>query len=1832
MPAAERYRTHDGTCNNSRRPRWGAAQMPFNRFLPPEYGDGVDTIRNSVEGGALSSSRFVSLLVHGAKDGEAPLTLMIAQWGQLLDHDLTSTAQPRSINGSVPSCCGGNDFHPSCYPIKVPLDDPWLSPLKVRCLEFLRSAPAQRRDCVLSWREQTNQATSYIDASPIYSNSAKSADNARIFRNGLLVYGRGSPAEDICQRGGFAKQCIRAGDGRSGEQPGLLALHHVWVGEHNRIALELSEINPHWSDEKIYQETRRIIGAMFQHITYREFLPIVLGREVCKLFDLDLLTSGYYEGYDLKTNPTVANSFAAAAFRFGHSLVQNSYMRCDRHHNVINNNVSLHEEFQRGDIGSAGSLNRLIRGMANQRSLKRDEFITPELTNHLFQTPGFPFGLDLAAINIQRGRDHGIAPYTSWRIPCGLTAITSWDDFANVVGPESARRIGHAYRNVHDIDLFVGGIAERPVVGGLVGPTFACIIAQQFSNSRKGDRFWYENGGFESSFTPAQLHSIRRVSLAQVLCRVVGGGTFQPHIFIPPEISGNERVICGTGSLTPIDLGPWLEQDPFNVEPVQHTFDSHTPEQIFNILPTELTDSSHTSIHIFKENKAGFPSRDKPSDSANVNFIHTTNTENLLTTNDPQRLKDKTKVSDKLDIKRKHQSSNRPTQKPITGVNNKLDKGTKITLNIKNVNRRPILTTTKRTVIVNNVAIELRNADEKSTKKTESITRTTLTARSEETELSKKTEGATRTTLTARSEEETELSTPKNEIEARTENENDINVKTVDEQNDKDTISLKTEKEHRNGPNFDFLNGLHDDVSITVTEKETKHASEDEPTMKTVEEKHNANLTLLNTEKETKNENRPNFEQVDRLHNNISTAMSKKTTRTENQNDSETRTIEEQHTKEPRNKNGPNFEVIDDLHNDKSTTKIDRETRNEKDDDFTMKILEKQHKETLVRLKTDKESVNENEHDFEILDKLHNDISKHKKSKQDSNGVNQTQINSKLGSIVDQLNGNILTLNVDSKVILNNSEPYLEKPTVLNVFNRGELMNETTKQTSGVKDAFIRTISTLNHIDIDTETLTDKNLETTQDSKIFNKEEITNNTDVELDPFQHASTKEHKRVQRKLDNKQTSLNNREPLITRKKLLHRYKYNLTTTTTAPVRIKITNTTVIKNVTTPRTSTLRTTTTKPTTLSSIITTTTNTYEQNSELRQYDTRSVYSSPQKVVVGGTNADQYEIEINIRQTNKSPLSAQLANYADYTTANRPYNYDRYTLPYIDRTSTTPTYAYYQPLPTTPPYSNHKRTKPPTIIYLDEHDERLTTKAPGLIQNFLTFASNSFSGNRNPQTQSTGQKDRPSFELSNSNSHVGSVHSSNVPTSHYVSQPPIPPQHPVMHSSFSQISSYPSQIHTSGTIAANNFGSITGVATSSGGDSIFSFNIRPKPVGNRPVLGAVRPESGSYGLVSAHQTPYVQPEYVNLPVGTPQTNSFYEQSHRENINSPFSTSLQKPQQTQNQPLYLRNQNIINQKEASAEQKQNDFDYLSRTLEPLTNLSTTVDDEYTYYDDDNEAVIAPGRVFDRDGYLRPEHMVGTLLQTKQNANSNETTNNSPNKLDDDYVLPVLNGSDKKMNDIPKPMQRTTLLIPIHLTETATNYPDTFGKHLNNDILAEDIEETSTETLLETKTAAITALRHETEHRLNRPALRIAFAPIKILTKPERPDNWVIYDTPEEKPLLPAIPEINVDASPTAEVPMPINIEANSWIIKHKNRLTSQQTLQSHTSPQKEFSTLPNSAFDLSVGSKTNIEELFNQTAGAIHNTIRIPGFREKRTTVPSSTSSHNIGSTKSSLKT
>lgn len=219
------------------------------------------------------------------------------------------------------------------------------------------------------------------------------------------------------------------------------------------------------------------------------------------------------------------------------------------------------------NIWSPGSIDRLLLGFSNQPSQKRDEFMADELTNHLFQSANLPFGMDLAAVNIQRGRDHGIAPYTAWREPCGLALIKNWRDLETIMSSDTVQRFRTIFEHVDDIDLFSGGLAERPVRGGLVGPVFACIIAQQFLNLRKGDRFWYETSDSNAGFTPDQLQQIRRVRFSHVLCKTISGiATIQPFVFLAADATSNVRLPCDSTYLNTLDLTAWTRRDTNTVD------------------------------------------------------------------------------------------------------------------------------------------------------------------------------------------------------------------------------------------------------------------------------------------------------------------------------------------------------------------------------------------------------------------------------------------------------------------------------------------------------------------------------------------------------------------------------------------------------------------------------------------------------------------------------------------------------------------------------------------------------------------------------------------------------------------------------------------------------------------------------------------------------------------------------------------------------------------------------------------------------------------------------------------------------------------------------------------------------------------------------------------------------------------------------------------------------------------------------------------------------------------------------------------------------------------
>ena len=203
---------------------------------------------------------------------------------------------------------------------------------------------------------------------------------------------------------------------------------------------------------------------------------------------------------------------------FSRAFVQFTIDLFNKFHEFAANEKLRHLFNQPFLLYQPGVVDELVGGMINRQSQSYDPFMTEELAGHLFQPPKAEFGLDLASINLQRGRDQGLPGYNLFREWCGLPRAETFEQLEPYLTNQTAFLYSKLYRHVDDIDLWSAGISERRLPGAAIGPTFSCIIARQFSNTRRGDRFWYENPGLPSSFTPDQLHEIKKVTVARLLC------------------------------------------------------------------------------------------------------------------------------------------------------------------------------------------------------------------------------------------------------------------------------------------------------------------------------------------------------------------------------------------------------------------------------------------------------------------------------------------------------------------------------------------------------------------------------------------------------------------------------------------------------------------------------------------------------------------------------------------------------------------------------------------------------------------------------------------------------------------------------------------------------------------------------------------------------------------------------------------------------------------------------------------------------------------------------------------------------------------------------------------------------------------------------------------------------------------------------------------------------------------------------------------------------------------------------------------------------------------
>ena len=327
------------------------------------------------------------------------------------------------------------------------------------------------------------------------------------------------PLDNVTEMDCGENGCFLAGDARTNENIGLASMHTLWARQHNLVAEQISNVNPHWSFDTIFYETRKIIGATFQKIVYFDYLPTLI-KKLPK-----------YKGYDKDVDATIRSGFSTAAYRFGHSQVEHSWSFLNNLFKTkVRDDITLQQNFFQTDTIFEEGIEPILFGMVTNSSEKIDSEFVVDLVEKLFVKPNTSGFDNLIARNIQRGRDHGLPGYIQYKAFCERRNLGGTDDdnfnvFKNTISKTKRVELEKIYKSVHHVDLYVGGILETPKKKEALGPTFACLLRKQFLSSRDGDRFYFENTDKmenPGAFTKKQIKEIKKITLAKVLCDNLG--------------------------------------------------------------------------------------------------------------------------------------------------------------------------------------------------------------------------------------------------------------------------------------------------------------------------------------------------------------------------------------------------------------------------------------------------------------------------------------------------------------------------------------------------------------------------------------------------------------------------------------------------------------------------------------------------------------------------------------------------------------------------------------------------------------------------------------------------------------------------------------------------------------------------------------------------------------------------------------------------------------------------------------------------------------------------------------------------------------------------------------------------------------------------------------------------------------------------------------------------------------------------------------------------------------------------------------------------------------
>ncbi|MBB3711841.1 hypothetical protein FHS00_001417 [Limimaricola variabilis] len=494
-------RPADGRYTHPDHPDWGATgtallRMPY--YDPAAYG--------AMSSYGRPNPRAISNAI-AVQEGDTPNAAGASDflwiWGQFIDHDMSLTSPGHSETAHIP----------------VPQWDPHFDPAGHGTAEI----PFTRVEAHDG--HYTNEITAYIDGSMIYGSDETRLAELRTDGGKLLLTEEGNMVRD---GHGFM-----TGDVRAAENVALSSMHTIFAREHNRVVDELFAADSSLTGDQLFAMARARVEATIQAITYNAFLPMLLGKDAI----------GGYGGYDETVNPGITIEFSTAVFRLGHTLLSANLQRMSEDGTAYQPLALRDAFFKPAMMSQPDVIENLMRGAATQTAQALDNAVVEDVRSFLFGAPGAG-GFDLAALNIQRGRDLGIGSYNDLREAVGLARVTSFSEITSDAA--LAAKLASVYANPDDVDAWVGGLAEDPVNGGLLGETFSRVMIDQFTRLRDGDPYWSEG---RADLSDAEKAALWDTTLSDVILRNTDVEALQKDVFIAMNrmvgTDGHDKIMGG---------------------------------------------------------------------------------------------------------------------------------------------------------------------------------------------------------------------------------------------------------------------------------------------------------------------------------------------------------------------------------------------------------------------------------------------------------------------------------------------------------------------------------------------------------------------------------------------------------------------------------------------------------------------------------------------------------------------------------------------------------------------------------------------------------------------------------------------------------------------------------------------------------------------------------------------------------------------------------------------------------------------------------------------------------------------------------------------------------------------------------------------------------------------------------------------------------------------------------------------------------------------------------------------------------------------------------------